>query len=284
MYKHFIYFLLALSITSGLSANNSWLDNYYYSTEEARLEVGYATGDYISIDEDYTEIAVFSPIRNTIFEHPFIDVRNYIFNNGKYAANIGFGVRHKLCMCDAAVGINTYYDYRRGNTKHSFNQWGVGLEYLDPNYDMRLNTYWVFDNNRHNSNRTRLVANGSTFASERLLEYAYSGFDAEFGKKLFSYADFDLYAAAGPYYYTRSRIENFWGGFGRVELNWNSMVSLQVRVSHDDVNSTRVQGMIEVSIPLYQFCPCSVEESCVDWLVIQPVRRNGIILTDHVWH
>lgn len=286
MYKTTIFFLLTLFTTSFISAEYRWLNDFYNATEEtARLEVGYYTGDYISIDEDYTEFAVFAPLKYCFNDlRPFIDARNYVFNNGKWGSSLGWGVRDRLCCCDAAVGINSYFDYRRGNTKHSYNQWGVGLEYLSCDVDLRLNTYWVFENNRHHSNRTRVVTEGSTVVTERLIEFAYSGFDAEVGKKLFSIWDIDLYAGLGPYYFTRSHLEQFWGGFGRFEANYKDFLSLQVRVSHDDHNSTRVQGLIELSLPLYYLCPCGVvENTCVDWLLDQPVRRNGVILTDHKW-
>jgi hypothetical protein len=60
-------------------------------------------------------------------------------------------------------------------------------------------------------------------------------FDAEIGLPLLSYCDFSLYGAAGPYYYTLSHQENFWGGHGRLELNWKSILSLQIQISYDNV-------------------------------------------------
>ena len=58
---------------------------------------------------------------------PFLDARGHVFNNGKWAANAGVGLR--ALWRNRAYGINTYYDYRNTGRFHS-NQIGVGLETL----------------------------------------------------------------------------------------------------------------------------------------------------------
>jgi hypothetical protein len=56
---------------------------------------------------------------------PFLDVRGHVFDNGKWAANAGVGLR--ALWGNRAYGINTYYDYRNTGRFHS-NQIGAGLK------------------------------------------------------------------------------------------------------------------------------------------------------------
>ncbi|MDE3045922.1 MAG: inverse autotransporter beta domain-containing protein [Verrucomicrobiota bacterium] len=58
---------------------------------------------------------------------PFLDARGHVFDNGKWAANAGVGLR--TLKGTRAYGINAYYDYRNTGRFHS-NQIGAGLESL----------------------------------------------------------------------------------------------------------------------------------------------------------
>ena len=69
---------------------------------------------------------------------PFLDARGHIFDNGKWAANAGVGLR--ALWGNRAYGINTYYDYRNTGRFNS-NQIGAGLETLGELFDFRINGY-----------------------------------------------------------------------------------------------------------------------------------------------
>lgn len=265
---------LTIISTSQLFADCSQSCNALF--QESRVTLGYSTGKYISIDQDYSEIGLFAPLSISSCYNPFFDIHGYRFNDGKWAASTGFGIRRDLCEC-SALGINAYYDYRKGKCSgHDFHQLGFGFEWLNNCWDVRVNGYFPFLRTQASHFHLFDQLGDGFFATCRSSEYAYSGFDAEFGMPLLSHCGLNLYAAAGPYYYSRSHQNHFFGGYGRLELDWRSILSLQIRMSHDNVYSTNVQGIIQISFPL-DFC---WDNWGCDRLVNQPVRRNGIILMD----
>ena len=272
--------LLTILSISQLSADISQSSDSI--CQESQIEFSYNIGKFISIEEDYFEADMIVPLFSSKCYTPFLDVRGYHFNDGKWAANLGFGIRKNLSEC-SVLGINTYYDYRRGKSKNNFHQIGLGFEWLNSCWDIRINGYLPISQKTQTFDRCVFDHLGDGFvATRRRIEYAYSGFDGEIGISLLSYCDFNLYSAIGPYYYRRSRQNHFWGGYGRLELDWKSIISFQVQMSYDKVYSTNVQGIIQISVPLDFFCSCSCWG---DWgchrLINQRVRRNGIIQTDH---
>lgn len=276
--KNFILsYLLNMLLISQIWADDS---PSYDALHATQIEFGYYTGKFISIDKDYGEAGLFAPLSLSNCYTPFLDIRGYRFNDGKWAASTGVGIRKNISEF-SVVGINAYYDYRRGESKHNFHQIGLGFDWLNNCWDFRFNCYLPVCRKTQTSSFCVFDKLGDGFfATRRKIEYAYSGFDAEIGAPLWSYCDFNLYGALGPYYYLRSHQNHFLGGHGRLELDWKSMISFQVRMSYDKVYSTNVQGIIQISIPLDSFCSCWENCECKQ-LMSQRVHRNGIILTDH---
>jgi hypothetical protein len=65
----------------------------------------------------------------------FLDVRGHYLDNGRWAANVGAGARWWNDCLEKTIGVNVYYDYRRGNhfackPTVDFNQIGFGAELL----------------------------------------------------------------------------------------------------------------------------------------------------------
>lgn len=272
--------LLTLFSISSASADRFLC--YDDSCQPMQIELSYSTGKFISIDEDYFEAGLFAPLSLSNCYTPFFDLRGYRFNDGKWAGSAGFGIRKNFTDY-SALGINAYYDYRRGESKHNFHQIGLGFEWLNDCWDIRINGYLPVSQKTQTSIFCVFDKLGDGFfATQRKVEFVYSGFDAEIGMPLFSYCDFNLYGAAGPYYYLRSHQNHFWGGYSRLELDWNSILSLEIRLSYDKVYSTNVQGIFQVSFPLDFFCSgCCGETLGCHRLSDQQTRRNGIILSDH---
>lgn len=245
--------------------------------QETEVEFSYNFGNYISIDENYFEIGLFAPLALSDSYTTFLDLNGYRFDDGKWASSTGLGIRKDLSE-RGALGINLYYEYRRGESKNDFHQIGFGGEWLNQCWDIRINGYLPVWRKTQTSqfcafNHLR----DGFFATRRRIEYAYSGFDAEIGGPLLDYCDFNLYGAIGPYYYAHSHQHHFWGGHGRLELDWKSILSLKIRISSDKVYSTNAQGIIQVSFPI-DFCWENWKSHC---LINQKARRNGVILTDH---
>lgn len=148
---------------------------------------------------------------------------------------------------------------------------------------MRINGYLPLSQKTQTSAFCKFDKFGDGFfATRRRIEFAYNGFDAEVGLPLLTYCDFNLYGAAGTYYYVRPHQNHFWGSCARLKLDWNSMLSFQVGISYDRVYSINTQGIIQISLPLDFFCSaiCKENRKCHHFINKQ-VQRNGIILTDH---
>lgn len=290
MIKKLIFFSLTSLTLFNTTFAEDWCAPYInycasvFSITNTTFEIGYATGRYITLDQDYTEIGMFMPILNSDNHQFFFDVKGYRFDKGKWGESAGFGYRTRY-FDKGVFGINLYYDgitvqrHRHWN-KHSYNQVGLGLEWLSECYDLRTNIYLPYGVKLFKSHKCCFDDfSDGFFAKSRILDFAYGGIDAEAGATLFSRYDFELYAAAGPYYYQRAKARNFWGGLARLEFSWRDIISVQGIVTADKENHTNVQGIFRLSLPLSltglrAICSC-------DGLLFQPVRRNGVILTDH---
>lgn len=258
----------------------------------ARIEGGYNFGKFIGIRHSYAELGLFLPVRLSDFMcfesdlTTFADVRGYYFNNSKnrWGASAGVGVR--TWLDEGILGANFYYDFLQGHhrTCHNrgFNRLGFGVEWLGPCFDFRANAYFPVGKRSHSR---RFIFNeyiGDYVVIAKDTQFVVGeGFDAELGTPIYDACDFRIYAAAGPYYFQTSHCYHYWGGQARLELNWRSYLSLQVRTSYDDTNHSHTQGRILVSIPFDVFCGCNYFEDFCSQLLYQPVRRTGIIFTDH---
>lgn len=80
------------------------------------LSVRHTEGTGIGYDLGYTTVASFlSPVTPWAGKWtPFLDLRGHVFNDGKAAANAGWGVRY--LTPSRVLGSHIYYDYR--NTAH----------------------------------------------------------------------------------------------------------------------------------------------------------------------
>lgn len=242
------------------------------------FQVGYAFGQYIALEDNYTQFGLFSPLLNRNDFQFLVDLKGYRLDNGKWGASSGFGLR-TLSLCDSVFGFNMYYDYIRGESKHNYNQVGAGLEWLNSCYEIRVNGYLPFGIKTYSCCKCCFDDYGDgLFARRQFLNFAYGGFDAEAGITVFRCRDIRFYSAVGPYYYQRNRARDFFGGFVRFQADWRDIFTAQLIITTDKQNHTKAQGIITFSIPLRVF-GCEPLCSCND-LLLQPIRRNGIILTD----
>ena len=254
-------------------------DGASFLIQDTRFEVGYVTGDFIGLKEDYLELGAFAPAFSCDDLFTFLDVKGYRFENSKWGASAGVGLRYSCC--DYIVGSNVYYDFLQGYY-HNFNRMGAGFELLGNCWDLRINGYFpVLKTEQHS--RTRIFSDFCTnfcSISKKWQRSPRLGFDMELGVPIGCWNQFSSYVAIGPYYYNWRHKKNYWGGQARLEINWRSFVSLQVQTSYDRVNHSRTEGKFLFFFPLDVLCgdwmcddPCKV-------LLYQPVVRNGTIFTD----
>ena len=105
-----------------------------------RLNVSYTSPKGIGYNTGYTTLAgFFAP--NHFYKDawiPFLDIRGHVFDNGKFAANAGVGLRY--LESSRVWGGNLYYDFRN-TKKQNYNQIALGLESLGAVWDYRINGY-----------------------------------------------------------------------------------------------------------------------------------------------
>lgn len=250
------------------------------SFEKTRIDIGSATGDFIGIRRSFFEFGAFTPLSDGCEWLPFIDARGYYFQNDRWAANAGVGLRYIL-ENDYILGVNGYYDYLEGQRHSAFHRAGLGLELLTCHFDIRINGYFPIQTTNTKSWSLYTVDTETVYWNYR--EFAVrTGFDAEIGTHLFDWGNFSTYAAIGPYFYDFGKQSlkrsSFWGGQVRIEADWNNYLSLQFRGSYDRLYRSEGQFKIQFSMPIedliYAWDNCAIEP------ILQPVRRTGIIFSE----
>ncbi|MDR3624109.1 MAG: inverse autotransporter beta domain-containing protein [Chlamydiales bacterium] len=257
--------------------------------QHMRAGVRHIEGKGVGYNTGYTTIETFlAPSPQEFPTLPFVDLRGHIFDDGRWAANGGCGVRSWIGS--RIYGLNVYYDYR--NSKRSnYNQVSCGIESLGSVWDFRWNGYFPVG-----SRKSRGFDLGyDTFAGNSLyltrkFEYALTGSNAEVGTHFARFRGISFYAAAGPYYFKGPLGPDLLGGQVRLNGNYNDFVTLEVSSSYDRVFRGIVQGQISFNFPLGpksygkegnsypRHCPCS--RAWMYGRMVQPVVRNEIIVLD----
>lgn len=253
--------------------------------------IGYSTG--------YSTIALFSSLPEAWHRiTPFVDMRGHAFNDGKFAANLGIGIRY---LSKRIYGANIYYDFRQAR-KGIFNQIAFGLETLGTRWDFRINGYLPVGrlktpafSKRHESFCQFKEFSGSSIlvdevsVTRKKIDFAMQGADAEVGVHLLNPRDnFDLVAAIGPYYFHGQYGKFAAGGKARLAAQINDYIALEGNFSYDNLFRAIVQGQVTVSVPfgkkkkVFKRTPNSYRE-CSDHIamsrrLVQPIQRDEIIV------
>ncbi len=215
---------------------------------------------------------------------PFLDARGHIFNNGKWAANAGAGLRG--LWKNRAYGVNAYYDYRNAGRLHS-NQVGVGLETLGEIVDFRINGYLPVGKKISDPYHTTFKGfSGHHMILRQKYKSAMKGADAELGFHFGRSENFEFYAAAGPYYFIGKRAPVTWGGKARIAGIFKDILTLELSDSFDRTFHNKFQGQVSLT---FSFGPkskiiekgrtCNVANILNDRM-LQPVGRQEIIVID----
>lgn len=281
-----------------------------------RSSLSHTEGKWFDVDIGYTSFDGFVALglgyQDAII--PFLDIRGHVFNDGKWAANVGGGLRYAIDS-KSIVGFNLFYDYRETRWHHNFNQIGFGLEYLTRCFDIRLNAYFPVGTTKEKG--TLHVFDqfvGPFFATCQQFRHALSGVDLEVGAWIIprgSCRSLDFYGAIAPYYYSsrghnrshnsdhnchrnshRNSDNDVYGVAARFLTVIGDYLSLEVRAGYDRAYKGMLQGTLAFEIPLDKFFdweswfkaePCQT----VNCRLYQPVVRQEIIVLDRkrcCWH
>ncbi len=203
--------------------------------------VGYKKG--------YTTLEGFGIYGNNPNFMPFLDLRAHLFDNGKWAGNVGIGERTLLSSISHLLGIYFYYDVRQENHNLTVNQVSPGIELVGKRMEYRMNGYFPVGNDKSDRYGFRFDKfKGHNIFMRSGQKYAMTGGDAEIGVHITQSTKYDLFAAAGPYYFNADTTSS-WGGKTRLLGRYREYLTMEFSYSYDTLFHSRIQGTIGVQIP-----------------------------------
>lgn len=202
--------------------------------------IGYSEG-YSSLDL----FAAFSAIGNI---RPFFDIRAHVFNDGKPAANVGFGVRYLPENLHAIVGANAFFDFRQADHA-TFEQLGAGIEVLGTLWNFHANGYIpiIHTDEVYRVHFDRFHGHSALFHVDR--ELALKGVDVSLGRMLIQKRTIDLEATLGGYHFLGKYHSNATGGLLRLTSNISRYLTLELQGSYDTLFKGIFQGAAAFNIP-----------------------------------
>ncbi len=239
--------VVLLTIFAHLSAQEESLS--CQTPNNIRVDIRHIEAGGIGYGQGYSTGALFAIAKHSPRGwYPFLDLRGHAFNNGRFAANAGLGLRYE--RNGFLYGVNTYYDYRNQHRFHS-NQVGGGLEFFSKRLEARVNGYFpvgktksrFFGGSQFNSFQGNYM-----YVSQRQT-HTFTGVDGEIAGRWPNCLGWDFLTGAGPYYLERSG-QNVYGGKGRIRASYKQYAFLELSGSYDNVFHGQIQGQIGFSIPL----------------------------------
>jgi hypothetical protein len=203
----------------------------------------------IGYRDGYTTLEGFAIYNRTTSFMPFIDLRGHVFNNGKFAGNAGLGGRSFFPSIDHVLGCYLYYDVRQDRHRLTAQQLGPGIELLSKRMEYRLNGYFPVGARKSDKYDFGFGAfDGNHILLKAKQRQVMTGMDAEIGAHLTQSTKYDLYAGAGPYYFSSSHASS-WGGKVRLLGRFKEYISLEASYSYDRLFKSVVQGSIAIRFP-----------------------------------
>jgi hypothetical protein len=261
--------------------------NFNYWGNRSWAYIDHVEGHWRDNRHGYTSFGVFMAYPYyTCNLVPFLDLRGHIFNNGRFGANLGGGLRYQPCESLTVYGANIYYDSRVADFRHRYEQLGLGFEILNPCWDFRINGYLpIGQKTGHSRPCVFDQFTGGFRATSEQRRRSMGGFDAQVGRWFNSTCGFlNLYGALGVYtYFPKTYKHNICGGEARLVSNIYRNLLLELRGSYDPIFHTKVQARLTYSIPFEQLFGCCYKSACDDCcncLMYQPIYREEVIALD----
>ena len=279
--KLFTGFLVCFGAMTFAGNRPAYLPEYCSrDTQYLRTAVRHIEAGGIGYNKGYTTFDAFLALNpETCTLMPFVDLRGHVFDNGKGAANVGFGLRQ--IIGSKIYGINAYYDYRNGKKLH-YNQVGFGFEIIGTRFDMRINGYLPVGKKIIALDQMKFVG----FAGHHMMlsqrsQFAMKGVNGELGVHFGKSRFFDFYAAAGPYCFIAEVGPKLWGGKGRLVCTFNERWTFELSNSYDRMFHNRFQCQLTFSLPFGGGSNGDDEKACPNLLssrMVQRVERQEIIV------
>lgn len=232
--------------------------SYSFLKHREHKGVGYDTG-YTSVD------LMANPIDFSQF-YPFFNVRGHVFNDGRFAANLGLAGRYLSNQKDWILGINAFYDYR--DTKlFAAQQLGAGAELFFRKNILRFNGYMPIGVvKRKEGSQTRI---------------ALANLQGEWEATIFDWDHFTLRGAIGVYYLAKRTFEGStfgkaWGTQTKLTATIYQWIEAGIEGTYDHIFNFTFQGYLALKIPLGNTRLHLPKQSFLPNL-FDPIRRSEII-------
>ena len=252
-----------------------------------RLSLAHREANGIGYDQGYTSVDTFFAFTSIRNWHPFFDVRGHFFNNGKVAANAGFGIRYEPKAFPVLLGVNGFFDFRRAN--HStFEQVGIGVEALGTKWFGRANGYFPIINRTHlyDTSFIGFKSHQALFSVNR--EFAFSGVDASLGRTLLQKQYYTLSSTLAGYMFFASYDQSAKGGLLKLKADISRYFSLEAQGSYDSLFKGIAQGQAAINVPFGKKAKTTRKGlSCKNAFLLservtEAVDRFEIIVTDEL--
>lgn len=269
-------------------------ENYEICIDPYRVYLSHIEGKGLGYPIGFTSFGFFVAGGELINEPrnkfaPFLDLRANVFNKGKFAADVGLGVRY-INYCDYICGLNLFYDARKGELKW-YQQIGGGLEFFIDSWTVRGNFYLPFAGRKKYSSPKTFNYEDGYRVIFRKREEALRGADIELGYSCrVPCEDFSFYGGIGQYFFKRVCSQDIVGGFGRLVINAWDCLALEGRFYYDAINRFIAQGKISLTFSFGRRarnqCVLKCKECCPEDIAFfreiaaSPVRRNEVIYVD----
>jgi len=249
-----------------------------------RFSMAHREGKGIGYPQGYTSLDMFLMFSHTGNVYPFFDLRGHMSNDGKPAANFGFGIRYLPETVNAVFGINTFFDFKKA--RHStYEQLGLGLEILGTQWSLQANGYLPIIKTSNIIDINFYEFQGHSALVHLQHEVAMKGGDVSLGRSLVHRGFFDLDAYLGGYYFQGNQGLKAPGGYVKLTSSLSRFFSVDVQGSYDTLFKTIFQGAAAFHIPLgKRVKPKARDRSCYQETALarnltDPVARFEMIVT-----
>lgn len=219
-------------------------------------QITHRQGDGIGYKRQYSKIGVYHAFEDQAFQ-PFIDLRYLVLNKGKQGANIGAGLGYQFEQQNR-LSAYAYFDLLESRTNHIFNQMTAGLSYTHPlivsnkdwgEFTCYLNGYFPLKSVEKRIKKESFAGfKGNHLLINQTDHYALTGSNLELGYLSTSWNNWNAYIAGSAYYFKRAELHGF-GGYGKLRIIYNDLISLEGQVSGDRLFGTNISGTLGIRIP-----------------------------------
>ena len=230
---------------------------YAVTSDPARVlyNVGRRNGDILGLDEGFTSIGGFFPLRQTSpTSHTFFNPRAIITDQGRGAFNLGFGHRVFNPATNRTGEASLWYDYDDGHSK-AYNQFGFHFASYGSLWTYRAGGNVILSDDvatlgTVGAANPAISGNNIVFDAVTLSEIAYNRFYGEAEVPLEMWNAFGGTFAVGAYYLDATdEAEESPGISLRAESQVTEDAWVNVLWTHDDIFDSQVSVNFNITIP-----------------------------------